>query len=110
MANLAAEQFEVAAYTALIAAAEQAGESEVARLCRLSRSEDEEMAEWLDAQIPIECADACVGFVESMTFELQAAMDISTEARQCRCRAGNRFTHQGTLPGISRCFASVMAP
>ena len=53
IANLAAEQFEVAAYTALIAAAEQAGESEVARLCRLNRSEDEEMAEWLDAQIPI---------------------------------------------------------
>ena len=45
IANLAAEQFEVAAYTALIAAAEQAGESEVARLCRLNRSEDEEMAE-----------------------------------------------------------------
>ena len=49
----ATEQFEVAAYTALIAGAEQAGEVEVARLCRLNRGEDEEMAEWLDAQIPI---------------------------------------------------------
>jgi ferritin-like metal-binding protein YciE len=49
----ATEQFEVAAYTALIAAAEQAGEAEVARLCRLNRSEDEEMAEWLDARISI---------------------------------------------------------
>jgi ferritin-like metal-binding protein YciE len=47
------EQFEVAAYTALIAGAEQAGEAEVARLCRLNRGEDEDMAEWLDAQIPI---------------------------------------------------------
>lgn len=49
----ATEQYEVAAYTALIAGAEQAGEVEVARLCRLNRGEDEEMAEWLDAQIPI---------------------------------------------------------
>ena len=57
IAELAAEQFEVAAYTALIAAAEQAGEAEVARLCRLNRGEDEEMAEWLDAQIPIVIAE-----------------------------------------------------
>ena len=53
IADLAAEQFEVAAYTALIAAAEHAGEAEVARLCRLNRGEDEAMAEWLDAHIPI---------------------------------------------------------
>ena len=53
IADLAAEQFEVAAYTALIAAAEHAGEAEVARLCRLNRDEDEAMAEWLDAQISI---------------------------------------------------------
>ena len=53
IADLAAEQFEVAAYTTLIAAAEHAGEPEVARLCRLNRGEDEDMAEWLDAQIPI---------------------------------------------------------
>jgi ferritin-like metal-binding protein YciE len=53
IAALAAKQFEVAAYTALIAAAEYVGEAEVARLCRLNRGEDEDMAEWLDAQIPI---------------------------------------------------------
>jgi len=53
IAGVAAKQFEVAAYTALIAAAEHAGEEEVARLCRLNRGEDEDMAEWLDAQIPI---------------------------------------------------------
>ena len=57
IADLAAEQFEVAAYTALIAAAEHAGEAEVARLCRLNRGEDEAMAEWLDAQIPIVIAE-----------------------------------------------------
>ena len=54
IAELAAEQFEVAAYTALIAGAEDAGEPEVARLCRLNRGEDEDMAEWLDAQISID--------------------------------------------------------
>ena len=53
IADLVAEQFEVAAYTVLIAAAEHAGETEVARLCRLNRGEDEDMAEWLDAQIPL---------------------------------------------------------
>ena len=58
IADLAAEQFEVATYTALIAAAEHAGEAEVARLCRLNRGEDEDMAEWLDAQIPIVIAQA----------------------------------------------------
>ena len=57
IAELAAEQFEVAAYTALIAAAEHLGEAEVARLCRLNRGEDEDMAEWLDAQIPIVIAE-----------------------------------------------------
>lgn len=57
IADLAAKQFEVAAYTALIAAAEHAGESEIARLCRLNRGEDEDMAEWLDAQIPIVIAE-----------------------------------------------------
>jgi ferritin-like metal-binding protein YciE len=51
--DLAAEQLEVAAYTVLIAAAEHASEPAVARLCRLNRGEDEEMAEWLEAQMPI---------------------------------------------------------
>lgn len=58
IADLAAEQFEIAAYTTLIAAAEHAGEAEVARLCRLNRGEDEDMAEWLDGQIPIVIAQA----------------------------------------------------
>ena len=53
IADLAAKQLEIAVYTAMIAAAEHAGEAEVARLCRLNRGEDDDMAEWLDAQIPI---------------------------------------------------------
>jgi ferritin-like metal-binding protein YciE len=58
VASYAEEQFEVAAYTALIAAAEHVGEVEIARLCRLNRSEDEDMAEWLEARIEILTADA----------------------------------------------------
>jgi ferritin-like metal-binding protein YciE len=53
IAELVAEQLEIAAYTALIAAAEDAGEQEVARLCRLNRGEDEEMAEWREAYLSI---------------------------------------------------------
>ena len=53
IADFVAEQFEVATYTALIAVAEHAGETQVTRLCRLNRGEDEDMAEWLDAQIPM---------------------------------------------------------
>ena len=51
--SYAAEQFEVASYTALIAAAEHVGEAQIARLCRLNRSEDQDMAEWLEARIAI---------------------------------------------------------
>jgi ferritin-like metal-binding protein YciE len=47
-----AEQFEVGAYTALIAAAEEIEEPEVARLCRENLREDEAMAEWLLRQVP----------------------------------------------------------
>jgi ferritin-like metal-binding protein YciE len=61
IAAVAAKQFEVAAYTALIAAAEHAGEAEVARLCRLNRGEDEEMAEWLEAQIWIVLGEKVAG-------------------------------------------------
>jgi ferritin-like metal-binding protein YciE len=53
LVDFAAEQCEIAAYNALITAAEQTGEVEVARLCRLNRGEDEEMADWLNAQLEI---------------------------------------------------------
>ncbi|HSL24123.1 MAG TPA: DUF892 family protein [Vicinamibacterales bacterium] len=51
--DYAAEQFEVAAYRALVIAAEDLGEREVARLCRENLREDEAMAQWLLEQIPI---------------------------------------------------------
>ena len=51
--DFASEQFEVAAYTALVAAAEELGEMEVARLCEENRREDQLMAAWFERQIPI---------------------------------------------------------
>jgi ferritin-like metal-binding protein YciE len=53
IAEVAAEQLEIASYTALITAAEHVGEQEIARLCRLNRGEHEEMAEWRDAYLSI---------------------------------------------------------
>ena len=53
LVDFAAEQCEIAAYNALITAAEHTGDVEVARLCRLNRGEDEEMADWLNAQLEI---------------------------------------------------------
>ena len=52
LADYAAEQFEVACYTSLIAAAEEFGETEVAELCRKNLHEDQTMADWLLMQIP----------------------------------------------------------
>jgi ferritin-like metal-binding protein YciE len=43
----ATEHFEIAAYNALITAAEALGEPEVARLCRENLKEEEDMARFL---------------------------------------------------------------
>jgi ferritin-like metal-binding protein YciE len=53
LSDYAAEQFEIAAYKALIAAAEELGETGVAQLCRQNLREDEAMALWLDSQLPL---------------------------------------------------------
>jgi ferritin-like metal-binding protein YciE len=50
--DYATEHFEIAAYNALITAAEALGETEVARLCRENLREEEEMAKFLAAQLP----------------------------------------------------------
>lgn len=50
--DYAAEQFEVAAYTALIAAAEEVGEPDVAALCRENLHDDQLMAAWLENHLP----------------------------------------------------------
>lgn len=53
LGDLAAEHFEIASYTSLIAAAEQAGDEETANVCRRILRDEEEMADWLRAQIPV---------------------------------------------------------
>jgi len=52
LADYGAEQFEVACYQALIAAALQVGQPEIARLCEDNLREDLQMADWLPDQIP----------------------------------------------------------
>ena len=52
LADYSAEQFEVASYRALIAAANDIGQQNVARICEDNLREDEQMARWLEQQIP----------------------------------------------------------
>ena len=52
LSDYGAEQFEVGSYTALIAAAEQSGHDEIARLCGENLREDQLMAAWFEQQIP----------------------------------------------------------
>ena len=48
LASYTFEHMEIASYKILIAAAEQAGESDVIRVCKINLHEEEAMAEWLD--------------------------------------------------------------
>jgi ferritin-like metal-binding protein YciE len=52
IADYAGEQFEVASYRALIAAAEEIDDQETVRACQENLREDEEMAQWLEEQLP----------------------------------------------------------
>jgi ferritin-like metal-binding protein YciE len=52
MSDATAEQFEVACYRVIAAAAVELNEPMVARLCGENLREDEEMARWLDRQLP----------------------------------------------------------
>ena len=53
LADYAMEHFEIACYESLITAAEQAGQPEVAQICEEILDEEEAMADWLRAQIPL---------------------------------------------------------
>ena len=53
ISDYAAEQFEVASYKALIAAAEELADQETLRACQENLREDEEMARWLEQQLPM---------------------------------------------------------
>jgi ferritin-like metal-binding protein YciE len=52
LADYAAEQFEVACYTALVTAARQCGYPDIASLCEDNLREDQAMATWLLQQVP----------------------------------------------------------
>jgi ferritin-like metal-binding protein YciE len=52
MAGFTFENFEISAYTALIATAEACGESHVAEVCRDILHEEQEMAAWLAQHLP----------------------------------------------------------
>ena len=52
LADYAAENFEIASYTALIRAAEDLNEQQTATVCQQIRQEEEEMALWLQQNLP----------------------------------------------------------
>ena len=52
MASYAFEHFEISAYTALIGAAEEAGDQQTATVCREILREEEQMAAWLKEHLP----------------------------------------------------------
>jgi len=52
LADYASEQFEIASYTSLIAAAQALGDREMAAICQQILRDEEEMAGWLQQQIP----------------------------------------------------------
>ena len=53
LGDYAAENFEVACYTSLIAAAERVGDHETADVCRQILRDEEEMVDWLKGYIPM---------------------------------------------------------
>ncbi len=52
LASFAFEEMEIAAYKILIAAAERCDDTETKRVCERILREEEEMADWLDGQLP----------------------------------------------------------
>lgn len=53
LSDYAAEHFEIASYRALITAARALGEHEVVRICEGILRDEEDMARWLEQQLPI---------------------------------------------------------
>jgi ferritin-like metal-binding protein YciE len=53
LADYATEHFEIACYRSLIVAAEEAGHPKIASVCREILEEEEEMANWLERNLPM---------------------------------------------------------
>jgi len=52
MASFTFEEMEIAAYKMLIAAAEECGDADTKRVCETILREEQEMAQWLDRNLP----------------------------------------------------------
>lgn len=52
MADYATEYYEIAMYSALIEAAQNLGHPEIADACKEIREEEQDMADWLEANLP----------------------------------------------------------
>lgn len=52
LSDYAAEHMEIACYRSLIFAADELGESDVARICNEILAEEESMAQWLEQKLP----------------------------------------------------------
>ena len=52
IADFAFENFEIASYESLVAAAESLGEQQIAQACRQNLEEEREMARWLQQHLP----------------------------------------------------------
>jgi len=52
LADYAAENFEIASYTALLHAAKELGEQEIAHVCQQILRDEEDMAQWIQQQLP----------------------------------------------------------
>lgn len=57
LTDFASENFEIASYRALIAAAEDLGEMRIAAVCEQNLREEVEMAKWLEEQLPMVVRD-----------------------------------------------------
>ena len=53
MGNYAIEYFEIAAYMANAAAARELGHEDIAEVCETIMSEEQDMADWLEEQLPV---------------------------------------------------------
>ena len=53
MANYAIEYFEIASYTTITAAAHEMGHENIASVCETIITEEQDMADWLEMQLPM---------------------------------------------------------
>jgi ferritin-like metal-binding protein YciE len=58
LSDFAAENFEIASYRALIAAANQMGDTETASVCERILRDEQQMAQWLEQQLPTAVREA----------------------------------------------------